>query len=256
MKRVTLITSLTIFLTSLVSAGPVQGLYQLTDGLREVIRILIQFIGNTIFEINAFDEYLFAKLLLFTLILLVVYTVISKNSIFGGVTGNKTIQWIISIAVSILAIRYLPDNFIQAILLQYGTLAVGITVFLPLIIYFFFVQQSGIGPFGRKVAWLVYLVGFFALWSIRRDDLGEANWIYWIAIAFVLISLLFDKRIHRYFGLSSARKIMRMTKEKQHRHWKRELLQLEEDYRNGVIEKQQYDIERPILEKRIRDSTP
>ena len=197
---------LTIVFSSLVTAGPVQGVEQLTEGLREVIVIIIRFMGDTILDINSFDEFLFAKLLLFTLVLIITYTVIKQNIIFGG-NKNKPIQWIISSAVSILAIRYLPDNFIQAILLQYGALAVGITVFLPLMIYFFFIHQSGIGPFGRRAGWIVFAISFFALWSFRYDDLGNANWIYWIAIGFIIVSIIFDKSIHSYFGLSSIRKI-------------------------------------------------
>ncbi|MEA3248201.1 MAG: hypothetical protein U9Q73_00685 [Nanoarchaeota archaeon] len=197
---------LIILFSSLVTAGPVQGVEQLTDGFREAIVVLIRFIGDTILSINSFDEFLFAKLLLFTLVLIITYTVIKQNTIFGG-ENNKPIQWIISSAVSILAIRYLPDNFVQAIMLQYGTLAVGVTVFLPLTIYFFFIHQSGIGPFGRRTGWVVFAASFFALWSFRYEDLGSANWIYWIAIGFVIISMIFDKSIHSELGLSSIRKI-------------------------------------------------
>ena len=198
---------LTIVFSSLVTAGPVQGVEQLAEGLREVIVIIIRFVGDMILDINSFDEFLFAKLLLFTLILIITYTVISneQNTLFGG-NKNKPIQWIISSAVSILAIRYLPDNFIQAIMLQYGSLAVGITVFLPLMIYFFFIHQSGIGHFGRRAGWVVFAASFFALWSFRYEDLGSANWIYWIAIGFVVVSIIFDKTIHRYFSLADFRK--------------------------------------------------
>ncbi len=243
-------------LTPLVRAGPVQGVYQLTDGLQEIIRILIQFISETILQINSFDEFLFAKLILFTIILLVVYTVISQNSIFGGVGKNKAIQWIISIAISILGIRYLPDTFVQAIMLQYGALAVGITVFLPLMIYFFFIHQSGVGPFGRKIAWLVYITGFFALWSLRYEDLGEANWIYWIAIGFIIICLMFDKKIHEYFGMSSIRKIRAGMKSENRVEALRRLRLLEQDYTDGLYtgRQKEYDNKKAHLSKVIREN--
>ncbi|MFH1522138.1 MAG: hypothetical protein ABIF18_04230, partial [archaeon] len=186
-KNSSMFAFLIVVFSSLATAGPVEGLEQLAGGLKDVIVVLIQFISDTIFNINSFDELLFAKILLFSIVLLVVYTVIKENTIFGG-TKNKPVQWIISSAIAILSIRYLSDDFIQAILLQYGTLAVGITVFLPLMIYFFFIHQSGIGPFGRRVGWIVFAASFFALWSLR-DDLGNANWIYWIAILFVVISI-------------------------------------------------------------------
>ncbi|MDH3353091.1 MAG: hypothetical protein OEL87_01465 [Nanoarchaeota archaeon] len=196
---------LTVMFSSLVSAGPVEGVQQLADGLREVIVILIRFFGDAILDINSFDEFLFAKMLLFTLVLIITYTVVRQNAILGG-NKNKPIQWIVSVSVSILAIRYLPDNFIQAILIQYGALAIGLTVFLPLMIFFFFIHQSNIGPFGRRAGWVVYLASFFAMWAFRYEEIGGAGWIYWIGIGFVIISLLFDKTIHEYFGMSSIRK--------------------------------------------------
>jgi len=191
-KQGGIIIFLMIIFSAIVSAGPVEGLQQLTEGLREMIVVIIQFFGSTILDINSFNEFLFAKILLFTLILLVVYTVIKENKLLGG-RRNKPIHWIISVSISILAVKYLPDGFIQAILIQYGALAIGITVFLPLIIYFFFIHQSKIGPFGRRIAWIVFATAFFALWSFRSADISGANWIYGIGTVFILISIIFDK---------------------------------------------------------------
>ena len=244
---------LTIFFSSLVSAGPVRGIEQLAEGLRETIVILIRFIGDLMLDIDSFDEFLFAKLLLFVLILIITYTVIKQNSIFGG-TKNKPIQWIISSAVAILSIRYLPDNFIQAIMLQYGTLAVGITVFLPLMIYFFFIHQSGIGPFGRRAGWVVFAASFFALWSFRYNELGDANWIYWIAISFIFVSIIFDKTIHTYFGLSEIRKAGEESKDNRRISAKKKLDELENDYAAGHYEgkEKMYKKKKERLEKVLR----
>ncbi|MFH0711676.1 MAG: hypothetical protein V1889_00965 [archaeon] len=242
----------TYYLLPLARAGPVEGVYQLTDGLQQIIRILIQFISETIFQINSFDEFLFAKILLFSIILLIVYTVISQNSMFGGTGKNKAIQWIISSAISILAIRYLPNEFVQAILLQYGAFAVAITVFLPLMIYFFFIHQSGVGPFGRKIAWIVYITGFFALWSMRYQDLGEANWIYWIAIGFIIICLIFDKKIHEYFGWSSIRKARRAGKLERRIQAQEDLDELER--RKEYLSDKEYRTLEERYKKRIKDN--
>lgn len=261
MKKSTLqINSKTIFyfLFSILSlpsatAGPVDGLRQLTEGAREMLIILIQFITDILFDIESFDQLLFAKILIFALILLIAYTVVKENTLFSG-KKNRAIQWIIAIAVSILSVRFLPDEFVLAILLQYNALAIGLGLFLPMSIYFFFIHQSGIGPFGRKVAWIIYIIAFASLWYIRYDDLAEANTLYWIALILMLIALIFDKVIHKYFSMRGMRKLLRKSRSDQHRHWKRELLLLEEDYRRGVIDENQYNKERPILEQRIRDT--
>jgi hypothetical protein len=248
-------TFLTIFLTSLVSAGPVQGVDQLLTGLKDVIYTIISFISETIFEINSFDEFLFAKLLLFVIVLLVTYTVIKKTTIFGG-TKNKPIQWIISSAIAILAVRFLPDEFVQAILLQYGTLAVGITTFLPMMIFFFFIHQSIDTPTGRRMGWIVYLASFFAIWSFRYTELGTANWIYWITLVFVGASLLFDKKIHGYFGLSSIRKMMETSKHERKVAAQKKLKEMEKDHAEGYYEGNEglYLRQKAQLEKVIKES--
>lgn len=249
--KTSILTLFTIFFSSLVTAGPVQGIEQLTNGLKEAIIILIQFISDTIFNINSFNELLFAKILLFSIIFLVVYTVIKENTIFGG-TKNKPIQWIISSAISILTIRYLPDNFIEAILLQYGALAVGITVFLPLAIYFFFLHQSGIGPFGRRLGWIIFTASFFALWNFRYEDLGNANWIYWIAILFIGISIIFDKSIHSHLGLSSIRKARATGKLKRRIKAQEDLEEL--DKNRKYLTDREYNKLKDDHEKTIKDN--
>lgn len=200
---------LTIFLSSLVSAGPVEGVEQLLRGLGQVIVLILEFVVEPILNISSVDEILFAKILLFTITLLVVYTIIKKNPILGD---NKAILWIVSSSIAILSIRFIPDNFIQAILLQYSTLGVALTVFLPMIIYFFFIQQSGIGPFGRRIGWVVFAGVFFAMWSFMGGDLGEANWIYGIGALFILLSIIFDSSIHKYFGMSAIRGLLKDSK--------------------------------------------
>ena len=52
------------------------------------------------------------------------------------------------------------------------------------------------------------------MWSFRYEDLGGANWIYWIGIAFIAISLFFDKSIHKSFGFADFRKTKKRINEK------------------------------------------
>jgi hypothetical protein len=244
-------TTYIILLISLASAGPVEGVRQLAEGLGEIIVILIQFISDTILNINSFDEYLFAKILLFSIILLVVYTVIKKNTIFGG-SNNKPIQWIISSAVAILSIRYISDEFIEVILLQYGTLAIGIGMFLPLMIFFFFLHQSELGPFGRRIGWIVYGVSFMALWIFRYEEIGAANMLYWIGLAIVLFLILFDSSIHKYFGMSSIRKAWKEMKIESRVDAQRRLKELEENrdfYSDG-----EYKMLREKLIERVKEN--
>ena len=198
---------LTVMLSSLVSAGPVEGVQQLAEGAREMIMVGVRFISSVIFDLNAFNELLFAKILILLIIFFVVFSVLDKNSIFGiGVRlSDKKITIIISSAISILSVRYLPNNFVEAILLQYSAFAVGITTLLPLLIFFFFIHQSGVGSFGRKSGWALYGIALGALTAFIYSDLGAARYLYWIGIIIVIVAFLFDKPIHAQFNLSDIR---------------------------------------------------
>ncbi|MEK6873061.1 MAG: hypothetical protein AABW90_03555, partial [Nanoarchaeota archaeon] len=143
-------------------------------------------------------EFLFAKILLFFLLFAIVFMVIGRINILGD---NLTIQSTIAVIVSIFAVRYIrPGEFINAILLPYGALGISISLFLPLLIFFFFLHANEIGGFGRRAAWFIYLIVFILLWGSREyDSLGIANWLYILGLGFVIISLIFDRSVHRYF---------------------------------------------------------
>ena len=191
-------------LIPLVRAGPVEGVERLTEGAREMITIIIQFLSDVLFDIESFDEFLFAKILLFLLIFFVVYTVLNRNEIFGR---DKKITIIITSAISILAIRYLPTEFVQVILLQYSTFAVAITTLLPLMIFFFFQHQSGFGHRGRQIGWILYGAALIGITGMRYPDLGNASYIYYAGIIAVIVSVLLDSPIHAQFLRGERREI-------------------------------------------------
>jgi hypothetical protein len=247
MKR-SMLSGAFLFMASLVSAGPVEGVSQLLEGLLDIIVLLIGFIADTIWEIDSFDEFLFAKLLIFTIVLLVVYTVIKKSSMFGD---SKPIHWIITSAIAILSIRFMPDGFVQAILLQYGTLGTAIAIFVPFLIFFLFVHQSDIGSFGRKTGWVFYTASFIAIWAFEYADISEVNWLYGIGLTLIAISFLFDKYIHAQFGLSEYRKIRRDIVSENATRARRQLLQLEKDRTDRIISEKDYKRKLKHLEKII-----
>jgi len=247
-------TFLTIFLASIVSAGPVEGVGQLLGGLGEVIVIIIQFLSDMMLDIDSFDEFLFAKILLFTIILLVVYTVVKNSSMLGD---NKAIHWIVSSAMAILSVRFLPDNFVRAILLQYSTLGVGLTIFLPFAIFLFFVHQSGFGPWGRKFGWIIYASSFLSMWAFVYNDIGTASYLYGIGFVLILICFLFDRYIHAQFGLSAWRKVKANIRSDARVKAMGDLEFLEKDYNADryVGHEKEYRNKKKRLEKIIRKGT-
>jgi len=59
---------------------------------------------------------------------------------------------------------------------------------------------------GRRIGWVLYAASFIAMWAFRYEDIGNANYIYWVGIIAVAISLIFDSSIHKYFKFSDFRK--------------------------------------------------
>lgn len=162
------------------------------------------------------DKYFFARILLLLLLFFIVLTVLRRIRLFKSYPG---VYYIVAAIVSILGTRYISEiNLVEFILLPYGTLAVAATVFLPFLIYFWFVHKSVPGAIGRRIAWVIFGVVFFGFWLARGKELGDAGWIYLFGIIAVLIVLLLDKSFHRYFELGkykqddNARKVLQLVK--------------------------------------------
>ncbi len=211
MKRVYLIA---LFILSLFSVTQITAQSNF-DSIENIIDQVTKILGSILGPIIGPDssgEFLFAKALLFFLLFSIIFIVLKRVEIFSA---NKSIQVIISLIVSILAVRFIKENeFIYGILLPYTSLGIAISVFLPLLIFFYFAHVSGLGPFGRRAAWFIYGTVFLFLWGTRPyQDLGIANWIYLIGTLFILLNILFDKTIQRYFGLSGLERWRERTED-------------------------------------------
>ena len=144
---------------------------------------------------SAFDEYLFAKILVLFLIYAVVWMVLKKSDVFGN---NKPILFTISAIVAILSVRFMKGDLFADLLLPYGVLGATIMVFLPLLIYFLFTQTSIPGTTMKRAAWIVYGV-IFLVFMVMRINSGEmsepAQWVYWLGLIFILANVLFTRAI-------------------------------------------------------------
>lgn len=187
--------------------------YSISQGPQDVIQIVKDFTSpffEALLNTSAYSEFFFAKVLLLILVFVVVYFILQKSE-FLGLQNQKGILLIITSVISILALRYLPENdLISGILLPYNALGLAITIFLPFLIYFFFVEKSVPFSAGRRIAWIVYLVIFGVLWAMRSQELSHtANNIYLFGAIAAVLALIFDSKIHNYFQLGELRKFER-----------------------------------------------
>jgi hypothetical protein len=150
------------------------------------------------------DSFLFAKILLFFLLIFVIKFAIGKTTFFED---QKKLSTIIAIIVSILSIRFMPENYItDFVMVPYSTLGIAITVLMPFLIFFFFVHKSGATKSGRKLLWGVYGIIFLVMWLTRDTISSAANWIYICGLGLVIACIIWDGAISRYFGMQDLEK--------------------------------------------------
>jgi len=206
-EKLILITLFTILLISPLALA--QNYF--IDNSIEAIKQNGASIFGPIFGHDSMDEFLFAKVLLFFLLFSVIFMTLKKIKIF---THNQVIISVVAIIVSILAVRFLKENeLVNAILLPYGSLGAAISIYLPLLIFFFFVHTSVESGFGRKAGWFIYGLVFLVFWMSREyNDMGVANWLYGLGFGFAVISLFFDSSIHKYFEMGKFNEAKRLGK--------------------------------------------
>jgi len=123
-----------------------------------------------------------------------------------------------------------------------------------MIIFFYFIHNTSVKTFGRKVFWTIYGVILFGLWIVKAEKLPEvANWIYALVFLAVIIFIIFDKSIHGYLGLSDFKKFEKQSNKKRIREAKEELDKLEEHFRHRRISFTDYKKEKKELKDYIKE---
>ncbi|MBM3234081.1 hypothetical protein FJZ19_03215 [Candidatus Pacearchaeota archaeon] len=137
--------------------------------------------------------YLLEKMALLLVLISFIYIAVSR---IPPIAKNKSVVWIITLSVSLLATRFFSDiDLFRAVLVPYEIYGVAVASILPLILYFFFIESFDSHVI-RKIGWIVFICIFFGLWVMRMGELGNIAWIYFAVAIISLIFLMFDKAIH------------------------------------------------------------
>ena len=235
MKKTVSISSILLFLTTLVSAqslsgGLSKGMNQLLDGVRALLTPLFGAI------LGGSGETLFQKVLFLIIIFSVVFLVIKKMSVFKD---SKPIIWIISIAISLLATRFISGDLLATMLLPYTVLGVVLTAVLPLIIMFTFIQSIESKTM-RKVLWSFYVVVFLVIWSARYESIETLSYIYMGSAIVAFLFLLLDGTIRRAILKSKVDDMDQQRRAKMRAEISYELNHLEKQYKEGHIDETNY----------------
>ena len=123
-----------------------------------------------------------------------------------------------------------------------------------MVIFFYFIHNTKVGTFGRKVFWALYTIILTAIWLSKSNEIPEvANWIYALTILATLLFLFFDKSIHAYLGLAEFKKFVKGTNRKSMREARKQFQELEDHFTNGRITFAEYSREKREIEKHIRE---
>lgn len=187
---------------------------------------------------------LFEKLLLTVLLVTIIYVTLGKAGFLGS---QKGVLWLISIVVSLLAIRYMNLEWVNSILFHYGILGVVMTSILPFVIYFFFLHTVvGDHPSIRKVGWILYIMIYIVMIASNSinsyvdtgasPEFYSANlfeWAYILTILAALILLFFDNTFHKYYENSEINKLARYQKSDHIAALMKQIQDIDKDVREG-----------------------
>jgi len=255
-KKIFPIVTILIFILPLINAASfdfANAKYQITRVIDSALGILSPFFEYIIGSYST-SEFFFVKILLLVLLILICKNILDRTPIGEE---NPKVSLIISVIISILAIRFMNENnFFEAILIQYGVLGIAITTILPMVIFFYFIHNTQIGTYGRKVFWTLYVIILTAIWIMKSTDIPEvANWIYVLTIFAAIIFIFFDKSIHSYFGQYDFNKYKKELNEKRMIRLQEDLYKLEDLLEKRIITQKKYNKELKRIKREQKEAS-
>ena len=112
--------------------------------------------------------------LLGLILFMVIFSIVSKLFNWKGKSGF----WLampVSLAVVILTFLYLPENFVEAIVLQYGAMGSAILAAIPLVIMLYFTVSVIESLFVARAVWIFYVFYYLIIFFYRAAE-SEIFW--------------------------------------------------------------------------------
>jgi len=186
------------------------------------------------------QDVFYMKVLLFILIFVMVQTGVKAIPRLGS---QKAVVIIVSFVVSVLGVKWMSDELVKTVLLPYGGLAVALATLFPFLIFFYFVHATKMTGSGRKLAWGFFVLAFVLVAVNRWTEIGQkwsGQYFYFAIGGLIVLAVVFDKGIHRYFFTHELNLFYRGAKGKA-------IAALQAEYMNIV------HVDSPEAEKRRKD---
>jgi HAMP domain-containing protein len=192
---------------------------------------------------------LFAKVLLFALVMLVVVAALEQIEIFSS---NDWIKYSIGIIISIIGIRFLPNDMIEAMTLPSSALVAAISIGLPFIIYAYVLQKTLVRrPNLRRSAWVLFATVILVLWSYNPNS-NEYYWIYPLFLLMCFFAFWFDGKLNKWFNRARASRVLEESRTDELGDLKAQIKAAQEELRRASNDDERNDAKEKI--KNLRDN--
>ena len=154
-------------------------------GLFNAITSVISPISHYIIGDTSTGEMFVARVAMFLIVYAIIYVVLNSMDYFKNKNGWARV--LISLAVGILGVRFLDEQFIQTAILSNSAFAVAVTAGLPFVAFWFIVKDWT--KTMRKISWIFFGVIMLALWSYRYSNAATAATESYASMIYPLVAI-------------------------------------------------------------------
>lgn len=170
-----------------------------SSGFIEGVKGIFGPISNALFNTGANvgssgEARMFEAVLLALMIIAIVYAALYNVPLLQD---NAFALWTVSIASAVLGVRFMVNwNWLEVVMIPQGVLGISLSVLIPFLVFFWFVEFSLVGPRYktiRKICWAVYAVVWaFVWWDQGKVIAGNLEWLYPMSVIVAVIMLFLD----------------------------------------------------------------
>lgn len=120
----------------------------------------------------------FSTILLGALLWMILYSVLRSSGLFreGEMGGGTAIAGVVAFIITILAFMYLPENFVEAIVINYGAMGATILTVLPTFIIIWFTLTITTNLLLARLIWAIYIIYYISLAIYKIGSVSALNY--------------------------------------------------------------------------------
>ena len=141
------------------------------EGAGSGAKTLLNSLLNPLFS----DKEILTRVFFAILLFMIIYQIV--DIVFGK---KRWATWLIAGIITLLALIWMPVNFIDAIKLEYGAMGAAILSVIPFLILLVFTVRIGSLLAGR-IVWIFFVIYYFALYLYEIIMKSTGGWTGWLS---------------------------------------------------------------------------